>query len=438
MPVPRIVVIGAGSAGIGFDTLCDLFAQRDLLVGAVIGLVDTDATALAQVVRLAKRLNLASGAPFVIQASTDRREVLTGANFVLLAAEANRLPLWQLDWQTPRRYGVRHILGENGGPGGLFHALRTIPLTLAIARDIEALCPDALVIVFSNPLSRVCLALSRYTRLAVVGLCHQIGAGLANVSHTLGLAESDIDLQAAGINHFTWILSVRARAGGADLYPAFRARLATLPPAFEPLSRRLCAAFGLYPANGDDHVGEDVGWAWETDALAADVTADDEPALFKSQRGLKAMTHAALQEALQDDDALAALLAHRSDERIVPVITAMLHNRHQVETAVNVVNNGAIANLPPWMVVEVPGVVSANGVRPIQVGALPEGCAALLQQRSAIASLTVEAAVHGDRQAALQALLLDPVVNRFDVAAAMLTEMLAVHAPYLPTFAGGR
>jgi len=435
MPDTHIVLIGAGSAGVGLDTLCDLFAHRDLLAGAAIGLVDVDAPALAKVERLAQRLNAASGAPFTIQASTDRRALLPGADFVVIAVEVNRLPLWRLDWEIPRRHGVRHILGENGGPGGLLHALRTVPLVLEIARDIEALCPHALVINFTNPLSRVCLALTRYTRLRVVGLCHQIGAGLANVAQTLEMDEAEIDLQAVGINHFTWITALHHRQSGADIYPAFRTRLAQRPAAFEPLSRRLYEAFGLYPASGDDHLGEEIGWAWETDPLAADTTSAAEPALFRSQQGLKETTAAALEEALDDDEALDALLAHRSDERIVPVICGVLHNRHQVEMAVNVVNHGAVRNLPDWMVVEAPAVVSRVGVQPLAVGDLPAGCAALLQQRSAIASLTVEAAVHGDRQAALQALLLDPVVNSYAAADALLTELLAAQAPYLPTFA---
>ena len=434
MPDPYIVLIGAGSAGIGLDTLCDLFAHREELTGATIGLVDVDAPALAKVERLAQRLNAASGAPFTIQASTDRRALLPGADFVVIAVEVNRLPLWRLDWEIPRRHGVRHILGENGGPGGLLHALRTVPLVLEIARDIEALCPHALVINFTNPLSRVCLALTRYTRLRVVGLCHQIGAGLANVAQTLDLDETEIDLQAVGINHFTWITALRHRQSGADLYPAFRTRLALRPPAFEPLSRRLFDAFGLFPAAGDDHLGEEIGWAWETDPLAADTTAAAEPALFRSQQGLKETTTAALEEALDDDEALDALLEHRSDERIVAVICGVPHNRHQVEMAVNVVNHGAVHNLPDWMVVEAPAVVSRAGVQPLAVGDLPAGCAALLQQRSAIASLTVEAAVHGDRQAALQALLLDPVVNSYRAAVGLLDELLAAQAPYLPTF----
>lgn len=435
LPATKIVLIGAGSAGVGLDTLCDLFAHRELLAGATIGLVDVDAPALARAARLAARLNAASGMPFTIQSSSDRRTLLPGAGFVVIAVEVNRLPLWRLDWEIPRRHGVRHILGENGGPGGLLHALRTIPLVLEIARDIEALCPDALVINFTNPLSRVCLALSRYTRLRVVGLCHQIGAGLANVAQTLALDEAEIDLQAVGINHFTWITALHHRHSGADLYPAFRRRLAQRPAAFEPLSRRLYDAFGLFPASGDDHLGEEIGWAWETDPLAAETTAAALPALFRSQQGLKETTAAALDEALEDDEALDALLEHRSDERIVPVICSVLHNRQQLEIAVNVVNRGAVRNLPDWMIVETPGVVSRAGVLPLAVGDLPAGCAALLQQRSAIASLTVEAAVHGDRQAALQALLLDPVVNRYAAATALLDELLAAQAPYLPTFA---
>ena len=141
MPNPHIVLIGAGSAGVGLDTLCDLFAHREELTGAAIGLVDVDAPALAKVERLAQRLNAASGAPFTIQASTDRRARLPGADFVVIAVEVNRLPLWRLDWEIPRRHGVRHILGENGGPGGPPHAPRTAPPRLEIARGLPAPVP---------------------------------------------------------------------------------------------------------------------------------------------------------------------------------------------------------------------------------------------------------------------------------------------------------
>jgi alpha-galactosidase len=434
MAATKIVIIGAGGAGIALDTLCDLTAHRGVLAGSTIGLVDVDGGRLEQAQRLGERLSQASGAGFRFVASTDRRQVLPGASFVIIAIEVNRLALWQLDWEIPRRHGVRHIMGENGGPGGLSHALRTIPIVLDICRDIEALCPDALLMVFTNPLSRVCLAISRYTKLRCVGLCHQVGAGIANIARVLDMAPEDLDLTAAGINHFTWALSIRRLADGQDLYPQFRERLSAWPASFEPLSRRLLSTFGLYPATGDDHLGEDVSFAWETDELAAHTDRPDLPATFLGQKGTREQAALVIQEALNDDDVLADLLDHRSGERIVPTICAVLENMHQYEIAVNTVNNGCIANLPDWAVVEAPALVSAEGVKPVVVGSLPEGCAAVLAQRIAIHSLTVEAAVHGDRQAALQALLLDPVVPGYEAAVATLDDLLQAHAAHLPQF----
>jgi alpha-galactosidase len=425
VPSTKIAIVGAGSAGVALDTLCDLVAHAETLHGSTIALVDNDAERLDQAARLAQRLSDAAGAGFHVEADTDRRRVLPDAGYVVTAAEANRLSQWRQDWEQPRRYGVRHVLGENDGPGGLAHALRTIPLALAICRDVEDLAPEALVIEFTNPLPRLCLALSRYTGLRVVGLCHQIAAGYADVSQVLDLPVDEVQLTAAGINHFTWALAITHRPTGADLYPAFRERLARQPLHFEPLSRRLLDAFGLYPCGGDDHFGEDLGFAWETDELAAHPEWPDLPAVMVSQQALRRETSAVVEEALVDDEVLRDLLEHRSGERIVPVICATLGDEAVVEDAANLVNQGAIANLPDWAVVEAPTIVGPAAISPVPVGPLPDGCAALLAQRIAIHSLTVEAAVHRDRQAALQALLLDPIVNSYDVATRLLDDILA-------------
>src|SRR5512142_778925 len=157
MAKTKIVLIGVGSTSFGVDTFADLFRRREQFAGSTLALCDVNPERLARALRLARRLNAATGEPFRIESATDYRTLLPGAEFVVISTEVDRLERWKLDWEIPFQYGIRHVLGENGGPGGLSHALRTIPLVLGIAQEVERLAPSAYLINFTNPLSRVCL-----------------------------------------------------------------------------------------------------------------------------------------------------------------------------------------------------------------------------------------------------------------------------------------
>lgn len=424
--VTKIVLVGAGSVSFGTGTLCDLFGASEVLRGSTIALVDTDPDALERMMRVARRMNTALGGPFVLQATTDRTEALPGAAFVIIAVAVQRNARWRMDFEIPLKHGVKQVLGENGGPGGLFHAMRNIPIILAICRDIERICPDALVLNFSNPEGRLCLAATRYTDLRVVGLCHGIGMAQTAIGRALGLPVTDIDPKAAGLNHFTWILDLRHAATGEDLYPALRQAVARWQGDDLRLTRYLMQTFGYWPSCSDDHIGEYLAYGWEYCGLegydfeAADRYAAEQAAdLDRWGRG----------EAPIDE-----LLQRRSGEIAVPIITGVLGNTHQYELAVNVPNRGLIPNLPDWAVVEVPATVDASGVHGVAVGPLPEPIAALCRTQIAVIDRVVEAGVHGDRTAALQALLLDPVISSISQAEAILDELLAVHRDLLPQF----
>ena len=434
----KIVIIGVGSTSFGPSILGDLYSLADQLRGNQLWLVDINAASLDLMARYAKRLNAGAQGAFDIHATTDRREALPGADFVIVAVAVDRIATWRLDWQIPLKHGVRHVLGENGGPGGLSHAIRNIPLLLSIARDVEQLAPNALLLNFTNPMSRLCLALHKHTKVRFVGLCHQIGKGYFLVNEVLKLVElregereSDlrrrieerIHLTAAGLNHFTFILDMRDRATGADLYPQFRERVKSMQPDFELMSRRLMDAFGLFCATGDGHAGEYVGFASETIAL----TGYD---FDKYEHGGTAQRERI--QAVADGQAPADV--HLSGERAAQIIDAVQHDLSQHELAVNIPNNGCISNLPGDAVIELPGLVDSAGVHGIQVGPLPEGLAAMLRQQIDIQKLVVEAGVNGDRNAALQALLLDPTVHSYAQATHMLDDLLRAHEKYLPQF----
>jgi alpha-galactosidase len=383
-----------------------------------------------------RRLNAATGDPFVIEAHTDRREALPGAAFVIISVAVQRNERWRLDFQIPLRHGVKQVLGENGGPGGLLHCARNIPIVLDICHDIEALCPEALVLNYTNPEGRICLAATRYTNLQFVGLCHGIGMAQTVWSGVLGLSPDEVDLKAAGLNHFTWVLDARHGDTGQDLYPSFRAKLAKmdlqeiqLSPEYSfgiKLSRYLMDTYGCWPSCSDDHVGEYLSYAWEYCGLEGyDFDAANAGA---ERRWTRLRQQAAGSESIDD------LLERRSGERAIPIIVGVLENTHQYELAVNVPNRTCIPNLPQWAVVEIPATVDALGVHGVHVGPLPEPIAAMCRTQIAVQDRAIEAAVHGDRTAALQALLLDPVVNSISQAEGILEEMLDVHRAFLPQF----
>jgi alpha-galactosidase len=432
----KIVLIGAGSVSFGPGTLCDLFAARDRLGGSVIALVDVNPDALETMAAVAQRLNAAAGNPFTIQATADRREALPDAEFVIIAVAVRRNERWRLDFQIPLRHGVKQVLGENGGPGGLFHCMRNIPIILDICRDIEELCPEALVLNFTNPEGRICLAATRYTDLQFVGLCHGIGMAQTAWGQALDLPADRIDLKAAGLNHFTWVLDARHTDTGQDLYPTFREKLAQkgleevrLSPGYAfgiRLSRYLMETYGLWPSCSDDHIGEYLSYAWEYCGLEGyDFDAAD---AWAEERWARLHKQAAGQEPVEE------LLERRSGERAVPIVLGVLENTHRYELAVNVPNDGFIPNLPEWAIVEVPATVDATGVHGVNVGPLPEPAAAMCRTQIAVQDRAIEAAVHGDRMAALQGLLLDPVVDSVSQAEGILEEMLAVHKEFLPQF----
>ncbi|MDO9128645.1 MAG: hypothetical protein Q7U34_02150, partial [Anaerolineales bacterium] len=290
MPLPtKIVVIGAGSASFGENTLSALMRSQKLR-GSQLALVDRNAASLDIVGRLAQRLNREWDAQMIITTHTHHRQALEGAAFVVSAIEVGaREGLWREDFEIPLKYGVRQPYAENGGPGGFAHAARNIGPVMEIVRDMEQACPEAWFINFTNPMIRICEAVNRHSRIRAVGLCHQIFAGYVMVGVALGTeygihvppeltgmeaavsqyAAHDqvrqqivprVDIRAAGLNHFSWLLSIRDRQTGEDLYPLFRQRFFELDPKFEPLTRRVFETFGLFPIPGDTHLCEYLPW----------------------------------------------------------------------------------------------------------------------------------------------------------------------------------
>ena len=457
----KITVIGAGSAQFGETTLAAILRSKTLR-GSTLALVDRNPHSLGIVQRLANRLNSEWGAGFTITAHAHHREALDGAHFVVSAIEVGaREGLWETDFQIPLKHNVRQPYAENGGPGGFAHAARNIGPVLEIAHDMEAACPDAWFINFTNPMIRICDVVNRHTRIRCVGLCHQIyaaycmaGVALANDYHIEippGLtgvhaavdqyAAQDrlkkqmlplIDIRAAGLNHFTWILSIHDKRTGEDLYPLLRQRFFELDPKFEPLTRDIFSAFGLFPVPGDTHLCEYLPWLsdpstrpWEKYDIKL---YDWELMASVREFGLERLGKMAAGELTLEG------LEHADSEGALEMIENISLAGKHYHLAANLPNHGQIANLPLGATVETPVFVSGAGIHPVHVGTLPEPIAELCRRELAVAQLCVDAAVEGSRDKALQCLLLDPVITDIQVARDILDDYLVAYREYLPQF----
>ena len=457
----KIVVIGAGSASFGLNTVSALLGSQRLR-GSQLALVDRNEKNLQRIRQLAERLNRDWNAEMDIVAHTHHSAALQNAEFVVSAIEVPpREKLWRQDYEIPLKYGVRQPYAENGGPGGFAHAARNVGPVLEIVRAMEQHCPDAWFINYTNPMTRICDAIARYSDIKVVGLCHQIhacygmvGLVLADVldievpegtvsTHAhpeiwprLGIlarqAQDKIDVKAAGLNHFTWMLDLREKSTGQDLYPVFAERWAAFDPAFEPLTRRVYAAFGVFPVPGDEHLCEYLPWVsdpltkpWDKYELSLyDWDLMDQ----LREVGHESITKMGAGEATIDH------LRTVDSEGALEIIESVAGATNHYHLAVNLPNQGYITNLSDGAIVEVPGLVSGAGVKGVGVGQLPEGVAELCRREITVGRLCVDAAVTGDRQAALQCLLLDPVITDLDIAEKILDDYLETYRGLLPQF----
>ena len=417
----KIVFIGAGSMSFGLTMLRDLcFSEK--MRGSTLTLVDINPESLARMTQLAQLLNEKSGAGLKIEQTTDRRSALPGAGFVLNATVIDRNRLWQLDYEIPKKYGIRQTLGENGGPGGLFFTLRTLPMVFDFVRDMEELCPNALFINFSNPDSRIILAVGKYSKIRVVGLCEGIFGGRNYVAHIMDVPGEEIDVWGAGLNHFQWLTQIRHRETGEDLYPLLRKKEATHDPTFAPLSRKLFHAFGLWVTCSDDHLGEYVPYGWEASENGYDFAADERNRIaFRNT----------LIDVLKGSKPIPDYWLTPAGERGAAVIAGVLHNQKRFIESGIVCNRGVIPNLAADLAVEVPILADSAGVHPISLGPLPDPIAKLLSVQASVQQLAVEAGMRASKELALQALLIDPVVNSTTAAAKLLDELWEINRPYI-------
>ncbi|HIF97630.1 MAG TPA: alpha-glucosidase [Myxococcales bacterium] len=442
----RIVLIGAGSAQFGFDMLGDLF-QSEVLTDGHIVLHDINPEALERV-RKAGQQHIDSNALGVtLSATLSRPEALVDADFCVIAIEVgDRFALWEQDQSTPRELGLRQVFGENGGPGGLFHSLRVVPPILAICEDIREFCPDAWIFNYSNPMSRICTTVHRaFPDLHFVGLCHEIASLYQHLPVILDTPLSNIQFRAGGLNHFSVLTEVRYRDSGQDAYPEVLAKAADYfeklpdfgsimkklfddhqgtsaasdshkeniphPWAERGAFRVLLEKFHCLPITTDSHIGEYLQWGQDV---------ADHKAILDFYTYYKKWTLRGNPE-----------IKSTRSERMVKIVEAILTDQGYEEAAVNLPNKGLLDCLPEFMVVEIPGWVDGNGVSGVRLENMPRGFSGLLANQVAIHDLSAQAIIDGSKDLVLQALLVDPIVDKVSAAEKLIDQMIALQPEYL-------
>jgi len=420
----RIVLIGMGNAAFGYASLLDA-VNLPGLKGSNIVLHDTDERNLRSMTMLARLMNDESGAGLDLEETMNREEALEGADFVVLNIAVDRIRRWRLDWEIPFKHGIKQVIGENGGPGGVFHTLRMVPPVLDVCREMELLCPDALLLNYVEPVSRICLAINRYTRVNAAGLSSDAEREMKLLAPFIGVPTQLLDATSAGVNRFSWFKELKLM-DGEDAYPLLERGLRDAK-GFQPLCRALYKRFGLYPSTSDNHVGEYFAYAWKACSPSARGSRwiDGVEAEERAGRGR-------IDRLLNGKEKLT--IGEPSGEAAMRIIEGVVTNSGHKEPQLNLSNQGQIPNLLKETIVETPANIDHDGIHPINVGGLPDGIAAICNVQLLLQKIVVDAAVSGDKNKALRAVLADPVVEDNVAAERAFNELFETHRDLLPQF----
>ena len=406
MAMPKVTFVGAGSAVFARQLMTDIL-NIDGLDEGTFALVDIDAARLDLARRIAQRLVELTKKRWKVEASTERRDVLAGTDYVINSIEVAGLQNVRHDYDIPMRYGVDQCIGDTIGPGGIFKALRTGPAWLDIVEDAERVAPNARILNYTNPMSILTLAAIRKVDLPVVGLCHSVQGTSRQIAGYLDIPYEEMEWECAGINHNAWF--TRLERGGQDLYPELRRRAGTteiyekVPVRFEVMLH-----LGAFVTESSGHFSEYVPYFRKRPDLVKKYARPG----YLGESGFYANNWPRWRR--ENDESIEAMLRgdkpvplQRSLEYGADIIEAIECGRTRSIWG-NVLNQGAIDNLPHGCV-EVECKVHRSGIEAQHFGALPEQLAALNRAHMAVHELVVESLFERSRQKAKYALMLDPL-----------------------------
>ena len=426
--MPKVAFIGAGSTVFARSLTVDLLGFDALRTSTELALMDVDEERLRTSETVARRVADHFGADTRITATTDRRTALDGADYVVTMMQVGGYrPATITDFEVPRRFGLRQTIADTLGVGGIMRGLRTIPVLLDMCREMEELCPDALLLQYVNPMVSNCWAIAEATKIEVVGLCHSVQGTIKQLAHDLGVGPEELDYLCAGINHVAFYL--RLEQDGQDVYPRLRE---VTPPGWNRVGYAVLEHFGYFVTESSEHFAEYSPWFIKDgrDDLVERFNVPLDLYLARCEDQI-AQWHE-LRAKLEHGDELEI---RRSDEYGACIVNA-IETGERFAFNGNVPNRGKlIEDFAEDAVVEVPVVADADGLHPQRVGALPPQLAGIIRSNLTVHELVVRAALERRRDHVYHAAMLDPHTGAelsLDEIHDLVDELLAAHGDLIP------
>lgn len=431
----KITLLGAGSAIFAKNVLGDILCAPELS-HCEIALYDISPARVQESYDMMCNINRnINGGRATIKkylGADQRREALASADFVLNTIQVGGYqPCTVTDFEIPRKYGVHQTIADTLGIGGIMRALRTIPIMDDFARDMQEVCPKALLLNYTNPMGILTGYMLRVTGVNTVGLCHSVQVCAKELMEPLGMDYSDVRWKIAGINHMSWLLEITDR-NGKDLYPEIKAKALARTEKHKDMVRyEYLRRLGYYVTESSEHNAEYNPWFIKRDRpdLIEQYQIPLDEYLRRCVRNIERW-ETAKSELIGNDN----IVHEKSKEYAADIIRGVVTNRPYKFNG-NVMNNGLITNLPDDACVEVPCIADGSGIQPLAVGRLPVQCAAMNMTNINVQLLAIEAAVTGEKQYLYQAAMLDPHTAAelsLDEIYAMVDEMLEAHGDWMP------
>jgi len=421
----KIVLIGGGSYVFAPSVIDDLIIKAKLTNFDFV-LVDINLEGAQLLAKITERIALAEGVNVNVSATSDRLQALDGADFVITSLAYQGEKRWNMDYEICKQEGIPYELRETGALSGIVYSFRNITLLMGICRDMEKLCPNAILLNVSNPLTRIHEAINRYTNIKAYGFCNvaQCGAhGYEIVASTLGRHYADIDVTSAGINHFSWILSIRDKATKADLLPEYVEKLLSAPHPWEngQVKHRWYEQYGAVAAPPVDHVADFLPYQPNIHYL------DKAPYHGNAEERAKRVANMKLVADGTLDYRGAECFDHGSWEHPALVAVAIHTKTDMYLPILNVPNKNCIPQLPQDAIVEVPVNITGGKVVPATGITLPKAVADMCVNQCEVAEMVARAAVEGDRALAFKIIEVDQAITEKEAAARALARMLEAH-----------
>jgi len=424
-----VAIVGAGSTELALDVVRAVLHRKELH-GSEIRLMDIDPDRLSFALAYSQRLMAENGRVCSVTASQDRGVALEGAGFVIATVAIGGESMRRHDVQVPLKHGIVHVKGDTTGPAGIFRGLRSIPFVVGLARQMELLAPDAVLLNLSNPLTTMTRAVLRETPVRAVGICSCIDEMKLDFAAKMGVAPERLQVRSIGVNHLTWMTGISC--DGRDAMEEFVAKVIPYFRAGLPVTAELYDAYGCFPIPGykyaseffpyflgpTTHGGRDLGF---------------EPYVPDGGTARAAGARSLLAREMEGDDKLPVRQPTPLAETVAAVMTSIACGQAAVHN-INVPNLGRVPAVPPDAVLEGPVRVSGDGWRPLDCGKLPRRIERVLERVVREQELVVEAAVKGDRELLFEAFLMDGLVGSLSAARQIIDELLELEREYLPQF----